>query len=424
MGNNAHKGLQCVRCESEIDLQHQFLGCPLCSPENPANLTPTYDYSKIGNQFRKSSLQSRPSTMWRYKEFLPPEDENIISIGEGMTPLIRYTSIARELGLENLYIKDESRNPTWSYKDRLASAGVSMAVQSEASVVTVSSTGNHGAATAAYAAKAGLGCVIFTTTTPPPTMRTLMQVYGAKVVATPSPEDRWILMASCVENFGWVPMGNFHDPIIGSNPYGVEGYKTLAFEICEQLDWRAPDKVIMPVAHCDGFYGCWKGFKELFDLGLIESKPVMVAAEPFGPLKNALAKGIDYVESVASHDTVCFSVAVDRTSYQGLKVLLESKGIAEVASDTDAQMMQLLSASREGIYVEVSSALALAVAKKLRSEEKIQPDEVVVVVLTSGGLKDPSSTSKLLPGVPLIEPSMTGLKEGLLEAYDFVIDEK
>ena len=424
MGNDAHKGLKCVRCESEVDLQYQFLGCPRCGPKYPANLTLTYDYSKIASQFRKSSLPSRPKTMWRYKEFLPAEDKNIISLGEGMTPLIRYTSIGGELGLENLYIKDESRNPTWSYKDRLASAGVSMAVQSEASAVTVSSAGNHGAATAAYAAKAGLECVIFTTTTPPPTMRTLMQVYGAKVVATPSPEDRWKLMASCVEKFGWVPMGNFHDPILGSNPYGIEGYKTLAFEICEQLDWKAPDKVIMPVAHCDGFYGCWKGFKELFELGLIEYKPAMVAAEPFGPLKNALAKGIDYVETVASHDTVCFSVAVDRTSYQGLKTLLESGGIAEVASDADAQAMQLLSASREGIYVEASSALALAVAKKLRSEGKIHPDEVVVVVLTSSGLKDPASTTKILPSVPLIEPSMMGLKEGLLNTYGFELDDQ
>jgi threonine synthase len=232
------------------------------------------------------------------------------------------------------------------------------------------------------------------------------------------------MMASCVEKFGWVPMGNFHDPIVGSNPYAVEGYKTLAFEICEQLDWKAPDKVIMPVAHCDGFYGCWKGFTELFKLGLIEKKPAMVAAEPFGPLKNALAKGLDYVEAVTSHDTVCFSVAVDRTSYQGLKVLLESEGLAEVASDADSQAMQLMSASREGIYVEASSALGLAVAKKLRNEGKIQPDEVVVVVLTSGGLKDPSSTSKLLPRVPLIEPSMMGLKEGLYNTYSFDLDDQ
>ncbi len=149
----------------------------------------------------------------------------------------------------------------------------------------------------------------------------------------------------------------------------------------------------------------------------------MVAAEPYGPLKNALAKGIEIIETVASHDTVCFSVAVDRTSYQGLRVLLESDGIADVASDAEAQAMQLLSASMEGVYVEVSSALALAVVKKLLDEDKIQPEEVVVAVLTSGGLKDPASTSELLPSVPLIEPSMTGLKEGLLAAYDFSIDE-
>jgi threonine synthase len=423
MGNDTQIRLRCVRCESEIDLQYQFLGCPLCESEVPVNLTLLNDYDRIGSQFKKSSLQTRPLSMWRYKEFMPLDDKNIISIGEGMTPLHRYRALGSQIGLENLYVKDETRNPTWSYKDRLASAGISMAVQSDANTVTVSSTGNHGAATAAYAAKAGLNCVVFTTTSPPPTMRTLMQVYGAKVVATPAPEDRWTLMDACVKQFGWIPMGNFHDPIIGSNPYGVEGYKSLAFEICEQLNWKAPDKVVMPVAHCDGFYGCWKGFKELFEIGLIERRPIMVAAEPYGPLKNALAKGIEIIETVPSHDTDCFSVAVDRTSYQGLRVLLESNGIAEVASDAEAQAMQLLSASMEGVYAEISSALALAVAKKLRDEEKIQPEEVVVAVLTSGGLKDPEATAELLPSVPLLEPSMSGLKEGLVAAYDFSIDE-
>jgi len=362
--------------------------------------------------------------MWRYGEFLPPEPEYVVSIGEGWTPLIRSSRLGPALGFVELYIKDESRNPSWSYKDRLASAGVSMAVQTGARVVTVSSTGNHGAATAAYAAKAGINSVIFTTTSPPPTMRTLMQAYGAKVVATPMPDDRWKVMSACVEKFGWVPMGNFHDPILGSNPYGVEGYKTIAFEICEQLGWRAPDKVVMPVAHCDGLYGCWKGFQDFFRLGLIENTPVMVAAEPFGPLKNALNKKIDYIEPVRSHPSVCFSVATDRTSYQGLKALLESGGHAEIASDEDAQSMQIRLAHEEGIYVEASSALSLAVASKLLGEGIIQADEVVVVVLTSSGLKDPASTSELLPSVPLIEPNIDSLLKSLSEVYSFSFNEQ
>jgi len=414
-------GLKCLRCGTEYPPGRLFHGCPKCQGNKASNLTPVYDYDQIKRAFRKELLPERPPTMWRYWEFLPPDKENVVSIGEGMTPLVKCSSLGKKLGLEHLYVKDESRNPTWSYKDRLASPGVSMAVQFEAEVVTVSSTGNHGAATAAYAARAGLDCVIFTVEDPPVTMRTLMQSYGAKVVATPTGRDRWKLMDPCVEKFGWIPMGNFTDPIIGSNPYGVDGYKTIAFEICEQLGWRAPDKVVMPVAYCDGLYGCWKGFEEFFELGLIDSKPQMIAAEPFGPLKNALAKGLDYVERVPARPTVCFSVGADQSSYQGLKALLDSGGSAEVASDKEAQDMQLELAASEGIYVEASSVLALSVVKNLRDEGRINEDETVVVVLTSSGLKDPASTYELLPKVPLVQPNMDEFREILAQVYGYIL---
>jgi threonine synthase len=414
-------GLRCLRCGAEYPAGKLFRGCAKCRGDKVSNLTPTYDYDKIKQVFRKESLSERTPTMWRYREFLPADDENVVSIGEGMTPLVKCSSLGKKLGLGNLYVKNESCNPTWSYKDRLASSGVSMAVQFGAQVVTVSSSGNHGAATGAYAARAGLDCVIFTIAAFPMTMRTLMQSYGAKVVVAPNPRDRWTLMDACVEEFDWFPMGNFTDPAIGSNPYGVDGYKTIAFEICEQLGWRAPDKVVMPVAHGDGFYGCWKGFEEFFELGFIDSKPQMIAAEAFGPLKNALAKDLDYVEKVPSGPTVCFSVGTDQAPYQALKTLLDSDGSAEVASDEEVMRMQLELAASEGIYGEASSVLTLAVVKELRDEGKIDENETVIAVLTSSGLKDPASTHKILPEIPVVQPNVDALRAGLAQAYGYTL---
>jgi threonine synthase len=296
-----------------------------------------------------------------------------------------------------------------------------MALQFGRKVMTASSSGNHGAATAAYAARAGLDCVIFTIEAFPMTMRTLMQAYGAKIVATPTARDRWTLQEACVEEFGWYSNGNFMYPPVGYDPYAVDGYKTIGFEICEQLGWRAPDKVVVPVGQGGAFFGSWRGFGELFDLGFINSKPQMIAAEPFGPLKNALAKSLDYVEKVPGGTTVAFSAGVDISTYQALKVLVDSAGIAEVASDPEIMKMQLELAASEGIYAEATGALTLAVIKKLRDAGKIKEDETIVALVTSGGLKDPATTQSYLPNVPLVQPNIDALRVGLARAYNYVL---
>jgi threonine synthase len=357
--------------------------------------------------------------MWRYKEFLPPDEDHIVTLGEGMTPLVKCTNLGKKIGLSNLYVKDESRNPTWSFKDRLASSSISMAVQFGAGVVTASSSGNHGAATAAYAARAGLDSVIFTIQAFPMTMRTLMQAYGAKVVAAPTPRDRWKLQQACEDEFGWYSNHDVVYPTVGYDPYGQDGYKTIAYEICEQLGWRAPDKMVVPVGAGGSFFGSWRGFSEFRDLGFVDTTPQMIAAEVFGPLKHALAKGLDHVEPVRGGSTVAFSVGMDFSTYQSLKVLLDSGGIAETASDEEITQMQLQLASIEGIYAEAAGVLPLAVIRKLREMGKIDEDETVVALVTSGGLKDPATTQEYLPDIPLVEPNLDALRKGLAEAYGY-----
>lgn len=157
-------GLACLRCGTEYPVARMFDGCPRCTGERAANLTTRYDYERLAASVSREDLTGRPHTMWRYREFLPVDPENIVSLHEGWTPLIHWRRLGAQLGLPRLYVKDESRNATWSFKDRMASAAISMGVALGAGVIVTSSSGNGGAATAAYAARAGLPCVIFTTT--------------------------------------------------------------------------------------------------------------------------------------------------------------------------------------------------------------------------------------------------------------------
>ncbi|MGB4136453.1 MAG: pyridoxal-phosphate dependent enzyme, partial [Microbacterium sp.] len=220
--------------------------------------------------------------LFRYRPLLPIGEGPVVSLDEGGTPLLPLLGTGAALGLPNLFVKDESRNPTWSYKDRLAAVAVTKAVQEGRDTVVVSSTGNHGAAVAAYAARAGIRCVVLTLASAPLAMTTLMQSYGAQVVALEVPTDRWVLMRRLVEDRGWAPMSGFVGPPSGSNPFGCEGYKTIAYELHAQLG-DVPDVVVAPVAYGDAIAGLERGFAELRTLGLTARTPRLIASEPFGP---------------------------------------------------------------------------------------------------------------------------------------------
>jgi threonine synthase len=212
-------------------------------------------------------------------------------------------------------------------------------------------------------------------------------------------------------------------PLIGSNPYGIDGYKTVGYELCEQLGWRAPDVVVVPTGAGDAFFGAWKGFNELRDFGIIDSVPRMIAAEVLGPIENAIRKGLDHVEEVPYRQSVGISVGMYTSTYQALKTVLDSKGVARSASDGEMLKMQYALASQEGIYVECSSILSVAVAAKLVQEGVIKEDETVVCFLTAGGLKDPETTLKYLPDIPLIEPNLEAMRDALRKTYGVDVTE-
>lgn len=413
-------GLQCLRCEKEYALQVLLKGCPEC--DIPVNLTVRYDYDAIHEVFDPERLHERPHTMWRYQEFLPADPEHIVTMGEGMTPLIPIPRLGAEIGVPNLYVKNETVNPSWSFKDRMAASAVSVAPQFNKTAITASSSGNAGSATAAFAARAGMDCVLFTVADFPQTMKTQMEVYGTKLIAMPTILDRWKMVEALVDNYGWFTTAGFCWPPIGSNPYAIEGYKTIGYEIAEQLSWRAPDAVVVPVGGGDAFFGAWKGFTEFHDAGYIDSLPRMIAAETFGPLKNAMDKELEFPEEVDYGPTVAISVGVPYGTYQSMKALWDSNGDAEAAAGNDALMeMQLKLAALEGIYAEASSVQTLAVVKQLREAGRIDGDEVVVALLTSSGLKHPEVTLERLPPIPKPEPQLEDVLRALEEVYDYTM---
>lgn len=411
-------GLQCPLCGKQYPIEVRPKGCTE-HRDTPSNLVPTYDYEAIYKAFDRNALPQRAPNMWRYREFLPARTEDIVTLGEGMTPLIPVPRLGKKIGVPNLYVKNETVNPTWSHKDRMASVAVSVAPRFGMNKITASSSGNAGSATAAYAARAGMDCIIFTIARFPEAMKTQMGVYGSKLVAMPTMQDRWKMVELLVDKYGWFNTAGFSSPAIGSNPYAVDGYKTLGFELCEQLGWRAPDAVVVPTG-ADLFWGAWKGFVDFRDAGYISQTPRMIAAETFGPLKNALEKELDFPEPVEGGPTVAISVGVNYSTYLMLKAIRDSGGDAEVAGGDEAIMeMQLELAKLEGLYAEASSVQSLAVVKRLREAGRIREDETVVAVLTSSGLKHVEVTSERLPAIPQPQPELEDLIQALESAYGY-----
>lgn len=365
-------------------------------------------------------LAGLPGGIWRFAPLLP--DAGVpVSLGEGSTPLVRLPRLEVELGLAQLWLKDESQNPTWSFKDRLCSVAVSVAAAHGVPGIVAASTGNHGASTAAYAARAGLPCVIFATPTAPPTILTLMQAYGAMVVKVPTSEDRWRMVGACVERWGWFSTTNSILPPVGSTPYGLEGYKTIAYEVVAALDWEPPDVFIIPVSNGDGLIGIWRGFQDLLACGAIARLPRLIAAEPYPAYSEALLVSAHRLITVPRRESIAFNVGTAAPTYQGIAALRESGGEAAVVEDDAALAMQRRLAATEGLYAEVSSVISVAAAADLAAARRIAPNARVVCLSTSSGLKDPGATAKALPPAPAIDPDLAALGRALAQTYGFSI---
>jgi threonine synthase len=399
--------LACARCLTDVSLPAGYWGCPSCAARGiPENVHPVYDLGA------GTSVDPDMPGLFRHRRLLPIDAEPV-SLGEGNTPLLPWERVGRATGVPRLFCKDETRNPTWSYKDRLAAVAVTAARAAGADTIVVGTTGNHGAAAAAYAAAARMRCVALTLESVPETMKVLMQVYGAHVAAVPRPEDRWTLMRRLVTERGWVPLSGLSDPPVGSNPLGIDGYKTIAYEVVEELQ-GPPDAVLVPVAYGDGLAGIHRGFGDLVELGRIPRVPKLYAVEPLGPYSASLEAAHDLPVRVPGGPSVAFSIAGTVATNQGLRALRESGGGAVVvADDTEILDGQAVLAAEEGCYLEASAAVVLPALRRLVASGEVTPGDCVVAIGTSGGLKDVAATAAGLAEVPVIPPDPAALDDVL-----------
>jgi threonine synthase len=383
-------GLRCVHCGATFPLAPMFEGCPECATDEfRSGLTPDYDYAALAVELASASFaeSSRPG-IWRYRRLLPVSNPaHELSLGEGSTALVPLPRIARELNAEAVWLKDESRNPTWSFKDRNAAVTLGMALEFGARAVAASSSGNHGVAVAAYAARAGLPCLILSYPGLPESVRASIQAYGAELAIT-TPEGRWIILRQGVYEYGWFPATNYTS-IPTSGAYGHEGYKTIAYELYEQLGSVAPDIVAVPNSYGEGLFGVWKGFDELRRLGFGARLPRMVACEPEGgPLGVAFSDGDGRgIASVPARPTVARGIGGTTNSYISVAALSASDGLVGQAND-DGIVRAQLDLAAEGILAEPASAAALAGMRTIMRHGELSPGQRIVLVSTSGGLKN------------------------------------
>lgn len=396
-------GLRCLRCDALYPADHYADDCPACRPVARSNLAVAYDDALSAAREKPGPAAGRG--LWRYGDVLPVSEADAVSLGEGSSPLHRLDRVGSRLGVAHLLGKDETRNPTWSFKDRLACLAVSSAKRMGASTIVSSSSGNAGAAAAAYAAKAGLACVVFTFKETAGPLLAQMCAYGATVVAVADKADRWTLMEHAVRRYGWFPTSPFFGPVVGSNPYGIEGYKTLAYEIAEQMNFDVPDWCVLPVCYGDALLGMWRGFADMMRFGWTNRMPRMVAAEVFGSLAAALEEGGDAPPDMRpNRDTVAVSIGATRSTFQALDILRRSGGTAVTIGNDDLLRWQQTLARDEGLHVELSSAAAVAAVAQLRGRGRIGANETVVALLTASGLKDFAATAAVQDHAIVVPP--------------------
>ncbi len=377
------------------------------------NLVPVYPDGTFTQAAFEAAFATRRG-LWDFRALLPVHaTTEPVSIGEGNTPLI---TIPTDNG--SLLLKDESRNPTWSHKDRAMTVAVSVAKERGHRTVVGASTGNAGASLAAYAARAGMHCVMFTGTDVPSTMQTFMGAYGALLCRLEGGASRRALAALGIERYGWFPGTNVTDPPVGSNPYGVEGYTTIAYEIVRDLG-SAPAAVVVPISYGDNFTGIWRGFQRMQAAGIIAHLPRMIAAEPANsaPYAHALAHGAP--AQIPATPTAAFSIGGGTASRQAWQTLRESNGDAASVPEADILPAQKRLASETGLYLEAASVVGVAVARRIAAHTA----GTVVVIGTSSGLKDPSSTARALPEPLTIPVDLDALAHALETTYGVRLDD-
>ncbi len=374
-------GLRCRECGAETPIAPLHV-CETCF----GPLEVQYDYPAIGRTLTRALIESRPRNLWRYRELLPIEVEPQIGLHSGFTPLVRADRLAAVLGVQELWVKDDSVNhPTFSYKDRVVSVAISKAMEFGFDTVSCASTGNLANSVSAHAARAGLNCFIFIPDDLEQGKVIGSTIYGPRAVAIRGNyDDVNRLCSEIADKYGWAFVN------INVRPYYTEGAKTYGFEVAEQLGWRLPKHIVLPVAGGTILPKVAKAFREFRDLGLVDGDFRIYGAQAAGsaPVIHALHKGTDLINPVKPN-TIAKSIAIGNPAdgFYVLKAIRESGGWGEEATDAEIVDGIKLLARTEGIFTEPAGGTTVAVARKLIAQGRIPRDEPIVICVTGNGYK-------------------------------------
>lgn len=400
--------LKCRNCGKKYDVQPTSI-CEECF----GPLEVEYDIERVKEKVTRQAIEKGPESLWRYKELLPV-GEKVVDLNPGFTPLHKADNLAEELGLKELYVKNDSVNPTFSFKDRVVAVSVSKALDFGFDTLACASTGNLANSVAAHAAKGRLNCYIFI-----PTGLNL-----GKIIQTLAYEPNLVSVEGnyddvnrlCTEAAGYY---NWAFVNINLRPYYSEGSKTLGYEVIEQLDWTTPDRAIVPVGSGSLLTKIWKGYHEFLDLGLVDEVNTRITAaqsQGCSPIVTAHRSGSDI--KPVKPDTIEKSLAIGNPAdgYYALRVLKESKGAAMAAEDMEIIDGIKLLAKKEGIFTETAGGVVVASLKKLVEAGEIDRDERTVIYITGNGLKTQDVLTDYVPTPVKIKPD--------LKEFDHVLNTK
>ena len=396
--------LACPRCGEPGDLAAPPDVCARCGTVMEIETDLAFARPGLAERIRR-----RPRGLWRWHEFLPVDASRGVSLGEGDTPLVHAPRLARETGIERLHIKNDTVLPTGSLKDRSVTVALTHARAVGARTVGVSSSGNHAASVAAYAAAAGLPAVVMVPAATSPAKILQARAHGVTLVAVRGSYDATAaLFKEALKAFGWYSC-------LSTNPWRNEGKKSYAFEVWEDLHGETPDWMVHPIGGGLGVTACWKGWRELVELGWARRIPRMIAAQPAAadPITRAFEAGRDEVTPMVAAETVAQAIAVGapQLGWRCLDAVRRTGGVAASVSDDELVAAQSLLARAAGIYCEPSAAASLAVALRLRRAGRIGATDLVVCVVTGHGLKQPGAVEA--GALHPVEPTLAAVEAAL-----------
>ncbi len=400
--------LRCVKCHAIYGLEQQYT-CPTCGLDGVLDIE--YNYDLVAKTLTKASLAEREHNHWRYRELLPISDSvTLPHLQVGWTPIYHAPRVAQAIDVKDVYIKDDGRNPTASFKDRASSVGVVKAVEQGAKIIACASTGNAASSLAGFSAALGLKSIIFVPERAPEPKITQLLIFGATVIRVQgSYEDAWWFCQRACERWGW------YNRNAAVNPYLVEGKKTAGLEIAEQMSDNMPNWVVFSVGDGCTIAGAWKGIWEMHKLGITPRLPKMLGVQAIGasPIVTAFRNQTDLVSSSAETiaDSIC--VGEPRNWRKAIKAIEDSNG--EMIQITDEEILEAmrLAARSAAVFGEPAGVAALAGLKRARQAGVVKAKESALVVIAGNGLKD-VQTARQAAGSPIsIEPNMDKLEQVL-----------